>query len=85
MPTVDAPAEIYRTSTILAGLVNLPKASVFLRDKLFSKVVTTGGDQVDVSFYRGKAKLAPFCSKFSAGIAVPRERQQFLHTELSGR
>jgi Phage major capsid protein E len=47
-----------------------------LRDKLFSKVVTTPGDLVDISFYKGKAKLAPYCSKFSAGIAVPRERQQ---------
>jgi hypothetical protein len=76
MPTIDAPAELYRTSTVLAGMVNLPRASVFLRDKLFSKVVTAPTDQVDISFYKGKAKLAPYCSKFSAGIAVPRERQQ---------
>ena len=57
-------------------MVNLPRASVFLRDKLFSKVATSPGDQVDVSFYKGRARLAPYCSKFSAGIAVPRERQQ---------
>jgi Phage major capsid protein E len=47
-----------------------------LRDKLFSKVVTSPTDQVDVSFYKGRARLAPYCSKFSAGIAVPRVRQQ---------
>ena len=76
MPTIDAPAELYRTSTVLAGMVNLPRASVFLRDKLFSKVVTAPTDQVDVSFYKGKAKLAPFVSEYSAGSAVPRERQQ---------
>ena len=76
MATIDAPPELYRTSTILAGMVNLPRASVFLRDKLFSKVVTSPTDQVDISFYKGKAKLAPYCSRFSAGIAVPRERQQ---------
>jgi hypothetical protein len=57
-------------------MVNLPRASVFLRDKLFSKVVTSPTDQVDISFYKGKARLAPYCSKFSAGIAVPREREQ---------
>ena len=76
MPTTEAPPELYRTSTILAALVNLPRASVFLRDKLFSKVVTSPTDQVDISFYKGKAKLAPYCSRFSAGTAVPRERQQ---------
>ena len=76
MPTIEAPAEIYRTSTVLAGMVNLPRASVFLRDKLFSKVVTAPTDQVDVSFYKGKSRLAPYCSRFSAGTAVPRERQQ---------
>ena len=76
MPTIEAPAEIYRTSTILAGIANLPRASVFLRDKLFSRIVTTPTDQVDISFYKGKARLAPYCSRFSAGTAVPREREQ---------
>ena len=76
MPAIEAPAEIYRTSTILSGIVNLPRASVFLRDKLFGKVQTVPTDQVDISFYKGKAKLAPYCSRFSAGTAVPRERQQ---------
>jgi hypothetical protein len=76
MPVIDAPAEIYRTSTILAAMSNLPRASVFLREKLFSKVVTTLTDQVDISFYKGKAKLAPYCSRFAVGTAVPRQRQQ---------
>ena len=76
MPTTDAPAELYRTSTVLAGMINLPRSSVFLRDKLFSKVVTAPTDQVDISFYKGKAKLAPFVSRYSAGSASPRERQQ---------
>ena len=76
MPATEAPPEIYRTSSILAGMVNLSRASVFLRDKLFAKVVTSPTDLVDISFYKGKAKLAPYCSRFSAGIAVPRERQQ---------
>ena len=76
MPTIDAPPELYRTSSLLPAMVNLPRASVFLRDKLFSKVVTSPTDQVDISFYKGRAKLAPYCSRFSAGIAAPRERQQ---------
>ena len=73
---IEAPAEIYRTSTILTGMANLPRAVVFLRDKLFSRVVTAPTDQVDISFYKGKARLSPFCSRFAVGTAVPRERQQ---------
>ena len=57
-------------------MANLPRASVFLRDKLFSKVVTSPTDQVDISFYKGNARLSPFCSRFAVGTAVPRERQQ---------
>jgi hypothetical protein len=60
MPATQAPAEIYRTSTILAGLTNVPRASVFLRDKLFSKVVTAPTDQVDISAStRGRPSLLP--------------------------
>ena len=69
MATIDAPAELYRTATILSGMANLPRASVFLRDKLFSKVVTAPTDQVDISFYNGKAKLVPYCSRFAVGTA----------------
>ena len=76
MPTVEAPPEIYRTSSILAGIESVPRASVFLRDKLFSKKVTVPSDQVDISFYKGRARLAPYCSRFAVGTAVPRERQQ---------
>ena len=68
-------AEVYRTATILSGMASLPRASVFLRDKLFSKVVTAPTDQVDISFYNGKAKLAPYCSRFAVGAAT-RKRQQ---------
>jgi hypothetical protein len=77
MPTVtDAPPELYRTGTILTGMANLKRASVFLRDKLFSRVVTAPTDQVHISYYNGKARLSPFCSRYAVGSAVPRERQQ---------
>jgi hypothetical protein len=72
MPTLstDVPLEeLYRTSTILEGLATLPPASVFLRDKLFSKVQTSPTDLVSIEFYKGRQKLAPFCSRFSKGIA----------------
>jgi hypothetical protein len=34
------------------------------------------GSLVSIEFYRGRHKLAPFCSRYSKGIAVPREKQQ---------
>jgi hypothetical protein len=75
--STDVPLEeLYRTSTILEGLATLPPASVFLRDKLFSKVQTSPTDLVSIEFYKGRQKLAPFCSRFSKGIAVAREKTQ---------
>ena len=61
MPTVEAYQRRFTASAPFSeGLVNLARASVFLRDKLFSKVVTAPTDQVDISYYKGKARLSPF-------------------------
>ena len=77
MPATDIPLEeLYRTSTILEGIVSIPPAAVFLRDRLFGVVQTTESDLVSIEFFRGRQKLAPFCSRYSKGIAVPREKSQ---------
>jgi hypothetical protein len=77
MPTTNVPDEtLYRTSVILEGIVSLPPAATFLRDKLFGVVQTTEADLVSIEFFRGRQKLAPFCSRYSKGIAVPREKTQ---------
>jgi hypothetical protein len=39
-------------------------------------VQETEADLVSIEFYRGKQKLAPFCSRYSKGIAVAREKEQ---------
>jgi hypothetical protein len=45
MPATDIPLEaLYRTSSILEALINLPPAGAFLRDTLFTKVFTTEVD-----------------------------------------
>jgi hypothetical protein len=73
----DVPLEaLYSTEAILAGLVNIPPAPVFLRDRLFGNVQETEADLVSIEFYRGRQKLAPLCSRYSKGIAVPREKTQ---------
>ena len=77
MPTTDVPLEeLYRTSSLLEGFVQIPPAAVFLRDRLFGVVQTTEADLVSIEFYRGRQKLAQFCSRYSKGIAVPREKTQ---------
>jgi Phage major capsid protein E len=75
MPTTDIPlGALYRTSSLLEALINIPPAGAFLRDTLFSKVFTTEADLIDISFYNGRSKLAPWCSRFSKGTAIPREK-----------
>ena len=77
MPTTDVPLEeLYRTSILLGAFVQIPPAATFLRDRLFARVQTTDADLVSIEFYRGRQKLAPFCSRYSKGIAVPREKEQ---------
>jgi Phage major capsid protein E len=75
MPTTDIPLEaLYRTSSLLEAVTSIPPAGAFLRDTLFSRVLTTDSDQLDISFYNGRAKLAPWCSRHSKGSAIAREK-----------
>ena len=75
--TTDVPLEaIYRTTSLLEALVQIPIAPTFLRDRLFGVVQTTEADLVSIEFYRGRQKLAPFCSRYSKGIAMAREKTQ---------
>ena len=78
MPTIsDVPLEeLYRTSTLIASTAQIPIAPTFLRDRLFARIAETEADLVSIEFYRGRQKLAPFCSRYSKGIAVPREKEQ---------
>jgi major capsid protein E len=77
MPATDVPLEtLYRTEALLDGLVQIPIAPTFLRDRLFGVVQTTDADLVSIEFYRGRQKLAPFCSRYSKGTATAREKTQ---------
>ena len=67
---------IYTTTSLLEAFKIIPLAPQFLRDKLFPRVVEASTDQVAVEFYQGTQKLAPYCSRFSKGTAVPREKTQ---------
>jgi hypothetical protein len=76
MPTSLPDEVIYRTASLIDAFRQIPVAPQFLRDKLFPKVSEVTGDLVAVDFYNGSQKLAPYCSRFSKGTAVPREKAQ---------
>ena len=76
MPTSIPSELIYRTSVLIESFAQVPSAPSFLKDNLFPRVVTSSTDLVSVEFYKGNQKLAPYCSRFSKGTAVPREREQ---------
>jgi hypothetical protein len=65
---------LYTTATLIEAFKVVPLAPQFLRDKLFPRVSETASDLVAVDFYSGSQKLAPYCSRFSKGTAVPREK-----------
>ena len=75
MPTISTDI-LYTTSSLLESFKVIPPAASFLRDKLFPKTVEASTDQVVVETYNGKSRLAPYCSRFSKGTAVPRELTQ---------
>ena len=77
MPATTVPAELlYTTATLIESFKIVPLAPQFLRDKLFPRISETTSDLVAVDFYNGSQKLAPYCSRFSKGTAVPREKIQ---------
>jgi hypothetical protein len=76
MPTIIPDELLYRTNTLIEAFSQIPSAPSFLKDNLFPKVVTVASDLVSVEFYKGNQKLAPYCSRYSKGTSVPREREQ---------
>ena len=61
---------------MIEAISQIPPAPSFLKDQLFGRVVTTPSDLVSVEFYKGNQRLAPYCSRFSKGTSVPREKTQ---------
>jgi major capsid protein E len=76
-PAVDVPIEtLYRTRVLIESLAQFAPVSSFLRDTPFSRVNETEADMVSVEFSKGNARLAPFCSPYSKGTAIPRRGGQ---------
>jgi hypothetical protein len=77
MPAQSIPSELlYRTSVLIESFSQIPSAPSFLKDNLFPRVVTSSSDLVSVEFYKGNQRLAPYCSRYSKGTSVPREKEQ---------
>lgn len=64
---------IYDTRTMLAAIEMMKPARTFLKDTFFPTSETLPTEHVDVDYYKGRRKLAPFVSPIHAGKVVDRE------------
>lgn len=67
------PINIYDTRTMLAAVEMMMPVHTFLKDTFFSNVNTFTTEHVDVDYYKGRRKMAPFVSPLIAGKAVDRQ------------
>lgn len=64
---------IYDTRTMLSAIEMMKPARTFLKDTFFPTVETLTTEHVDVDYYKGRRKLAPFVSPIHSGKVVDRE------------
>lgn len=67
------PINIYDTRTMLAAVSMILPVNTFLKDTFFSNVNTFNTEHVDVDYYKGRRKMAPFVSPLIAGKVVDRQ------------
>lgn len=63
---------IYDPRTMDQVVRILPSTGGWFRDTFFSRHMAVPGEKVDVDFYKGKRKIAPFVNPKSAGRAVEK-------------
>lgn len=64
---------IYSTRTMLAAVQAMMPVNTFLKDTFFSNVITFTTEHVDVDYYKGRRKMAPFVSPRVAGQVMERQ------------
>ncbi|WP_106494893.1 major capsid protein [Lentibacillus sp. Marseille-P4043] len=64
---------IYDTRTMLAAVEMMKPAHTFLKSTFFPNVNTFTSENVDVDYYKGRRKLAPFVSPRHSGKVVDRQ------------
>lgn len=67
---------IYDTRTMLKAIQSMMPVNTFLKDTFFSGSQTFTTDQVDVDYYKGRRKMAPFVSPRKAGKVMDRPGYQ---------
>ncbi|WP_100406667.1 major capsid protein [Bacillus solitudinis] len=67
------PINIYDTRTMLAAIEMRKPVHTFLKDTFFSTPKTFTSEHVDVDYYKGRRRLAPFVSSRVAGKVMDRE------------
>lgn len=64
---------IYDPRTMLTAVRSLMPVRTFLKDMFFSKIQTFTTENVDVDYYKGRRKMAPFVSPRLAGKVINRD------------
>ena len=67
------PLNLYDTRTMLQAIEMMMPAQTFLRDTFFPSTDTFLTEHVDVDYYKGRRKMAPFVSPRSSGKVMDRE------------
>lgn len=67
------PIDIYDTRTMLEAVRQMMPVHTFLKDTFFSTKSTSPNEAIDVDFYKGRRKMAPFVSPRLAGQVITRE------------
>lgn len=63
----------FTTRAMLEAFAEEPRTSSFLRDMFFSRTQTFPTQEVEIDFYFGKRRLAPFVAPYQGGRALLRE------------
>lgn len=70
------PVDIFEPRTMMEAIKSMPPVHTYLKDTFFSKVDTRPTEKVDVDFYKGKRKLAPFVHPKIGGKTVENQGYQ---------
>lgn len=67
------PLKLYETRVMLQAIEMMKPTHTFLKDTFFPRTNTFVSETVDVDYYKGRRKMAPFVSPRSQGKVMDRE------------
>lgn len=67
------PLNLYETRIMLQAIEMMKPTHTFLKDTFFPRINTFVSENVDVDYYKGRRKLAPFVSPRNSGKTMDRQ------------